>query len=106
MSLADFNYSITYVHGEQNTAADALSCMPGVDPNAYLAACAITHTHIAPSMGILSITADQSLLDVIITGHETDNVTQQLTKDISLGSIKGATLTNKLLYISNCLVIP
>ena len=44
MYLVDFNYNITYICGEQNTAADALSCMPDVVPNACLAACAIAYT--------------------------------------------------------------
>ena len=57
-------------------------------------------------MGILNITADQSLLDTIITGYETDNFAMQLAKDISMGSIKGATLTDKLLYVWCQLVIP
>jgi hypothetical protein len=28
MYMADFDYNITYIRGEDNTAADALSCMP------------------------------------------------------------------------------
>jgi hypothetical protein len=106
MYLADFDYSITYVCGEQNTTADALSHMPNTTPDACLMACTITYTCNAPSMGILSITTDKSLLDRIIAGYETDNFTQQLTKDIGLGSIEGVTLTDKLLYVSNRLVIP
>ena len=49
---------------------------------------------------ILDISADQSLLDVIITSYETDSFTKQLMKDIDMGSIKGETLTNQLLYVS------
>ena len=106
MYLADFDYTITYVCGEQNTAADALSCMPDVVPDACLAACTIAYTCSAPTVGTLNITANKSFLDAIIKGYETDDFAQQLTKDISMGSIKGATLTDKLLYIGRRLVIP
>ena len=109
MYLADFDYSITYIRGELNTAADALSQMPDAAPNACLTACAIAYTQNAPTppiAGILNIAADQSLLDTIITGYKTDDFAQQLTKDINMGSIEGATLTNKLLYVGRRLVIP
>jgi RNase H-like domain found in reverse transcriptase/Integrase zinc binding domain len=109
MYLADFNYTITYIHGEDNTAADALSCMPDAAPDACLAACAIAYTRHAPDQfatGILNIAADQSLLDAIITGYETDDFAKRLTKDIDMGSIEGATLTDKLLYIGHQLMIP
>jgi Integrase zinc binding domain len=57
-------------------------------------------------VGTLNITADKSLLNKIITGYETDDFAQQLTRDISMGSIEGATLTDKLLYVGCRLVIP
>ena len=103
MYLADFDYDITYIRGEDNTAMDALSRMPDATPDACLAACAIVYTHNAPATharGILNITADQFLLDAIITGYKTDDFAKQLIRDIDMGSIEGATLTNKLLYIS------
>ena len=109
MYLADFNYSITYICGELNTAANALSRIPNAIPDACLAACTIAYTRNTPNppmAGMLNITSDQSLLDAIITGYETNDFAKQLTKDISMGSIKGATLTNKLLYVSCRLVIP
>jgi RNase H-like domain found in reverse transcriptase/Reverse transcriptase (RNA-dependent DNA polymerase)/Integrase zinc binding domain len=109
MYLADFDYTITYIRGELNTAADALSRMPDTIPDACLAACAMAYTRHAPTppaAGILNITADQSLLNAIITGYETDDFAKQLTKDISMGSIEGATLTDKLLYVGRRLVIP
>ena len=58
-----------------------------------------THVPTFPAVGILNITTNQSLLNVIITGYETDDFAKQLAKDISMGSIEGATLTNKLLYV-------
>ena len=63
----------------------------------------LQHTHAG---GVLNITANQSLLKAIITGYETDDFTKKLTKDIDMGSIEGATLTDNLLYVSCHLVIP
>ena len=108
MYLADFDYSITYIHSELNTTTDALSHMPDVAPNACLTVYAIAYTQNTPTpplTGILNITANQSLLDTIIAGYETDDFPQQLTKDISMGSIEGATLTDKLLYVGCQIVI-
>jgi hypothetical protein len=33
MYMADFDYNITYIHGEENTTADALSRMPDATPD-------------------------------------------------------------------------
>ena len=78
--------------------------MPDAVPDACLAACAIAYTCNAltpPIAGILNIATNQLLLDTIIIGYETDDFAKQVTKDISMGSIKGATLTDKLLYIGH-----
>jgi hypothetical protein len=94
MYLTDFDYSITYIRGEDNTAADALSRMPDAAPDACLVACAIAYTCNAPPTpiaGILNIAADHSLLDAIINGYRTDDFAKKLMKDIDMGSIKGAT---------------
>ena len=102
--MANFDYNITYIHGEENTTADALSHMPDAIPDACLATRAIAYTRNAPKMpagSILNITTDQSLLDAIITGYETDSFTKQLMKDIDMGSIEGATLTDKFLYVGH-----
>jgi RNase H-like domain found in reverse transcriptase/Integrase zinc binding domain len=108
MYLADFDYSITYIRGEENTAADALSRMPDAAPDACLAACTIAYTRNPPNLpiaSVLNIAADHSLLDGIIKGYETD-FAKKLTKDIEMGSIEGATLTDGLLYVGRRLVIP
>jgi hypothetical protein len=44
MYMADFDYNITYIRGEDNTAADALSRMADDPPNTGFAACALAHT--------------------------------------------------------------
>jgi hypothetical protein len=51
MYLADFDYNITYIQGEDNTAADALSRMPDSPPDAMLAACAIAYTRSPMTIG-------------------------------------------------------
>ena len=43
MYLADFDYTITYICSEANTAADALFRMPDAAPDACLAACNCVH---------------------------------------------------------------
>ena len=61
MYLADFDYTITYICGEDNTATNAL----------------------------FHITSDQSLLDAIITSYKADPFAKQLLKDIDMGVLKG-----------------
>ena len=112
MYLADFDYGITYIRGEENTAADALSRMPDSTPNPLLAACALAYTR-SPSQHLktvvaatLNITADVSLLRDIITGYQNDEFAKQLTKDIEAGSIEGARRENGLLYVGRRLLVP
>ena len=57
-------------------AANTLSLMPDAIPDACLAACAIAYTCNAPNppmAGMLNIASNQSLLDAIITGYETND---------------------------------
>ena len=115
MYLADFNYDITYIRGEANTAADALSRMPEDTPNPMSAACAIAYTRSPPPQSThqpkvvaatLDITADVSLLRDIIAGYQEDEFAKQLTKDIEAGSIEGARKVDGLLYVGRRLLIP
>ena len=111
MYLADFDYEIKYISGEDNTAADALSHMPDTDPNPMLAACALAYTS-SPSLpqdlaaATLNITADESLLRDITAGYLDNEFAKQLRKDIKAGSIEGAREENDLLYVSRCLLNP
>ena len=111
MYLADFDYEIVYIRGEDNTAADALSRMPDATPNPMLAACALAYTRSPPSTrspvaAALDITADESLLRDIIAGYQNDEFAKQLMKDITAGSIEGAREENGLLYVGRQLLIP
>jgi hypothetical protein len=79
-------------------------------PDASLAACALAYIRSPPPSlytgGVLDITADHSLLESIINAYVEDNFAQQLTKDIAVGSIEGATISNRLLSVGSRLVIP
>ncbi|GLB33353.1 putative retrotransposable element tf2 155 kda protein type 1-like [Lyophyllum shimeji] len=111
MYLADFDYDITYIRGEDNMAADALSRMPDDTPNASFAACALAYTR-SPShsytaaLSILEIAADETLCKEIIAGYEDDEFAKQLEKDIRASSITGAQKENGLLYVGRRLLIP
>ena len=109
MYLVDFDYDIMYIRGEDNTAADALSCMPDATPSSMLAACALAYTRSPPrrpAAAVLDISADESLLRDITAGYEDDEFAKQLKKDIRAGSIEGAQEENDLLYVGHRLLIP
>ena len=111
MYLADFDYEIKYIRGEDNAAADALSCMPDSTPNLMFAACALAHTRSPPPPRVIAattfdITPDESLLRDITAGYQNDEFAKQLWKDISAGSIEGAQEENNLLYVGHRLLIP
>ena len=111
MYLADFDYEITYIRGEDNTVADALSRMPDTTPDPMLAACALAYTRSPhPSRfaaaATLEITADETLLRDITAGYQNDDFAKQLRKDIAAGSIEGAREENGLIYVGRRLLIP
>ena len=111
MYLVDFDYDIIYIRGEDNTAADALSCMPDATPSPMLAVCALAHTRSPRSKRMcvaatLDITADESLLRDITAGYQNDEFAKQLMKNIKNGSIKGICEENNLLYVGRRLLIP
>ena len=110
MYLADFDYEIIFVRGEDNTAADALSRMPDATPSSMLAVCALAHTRSPRSKWMcmaatLDITADESLLRDITAGYQNDEFAKQLRKNIKNGSIEGACEENNLLYVGRRLLI-
>ena len=111
MYLADFDYDIIYVKGEDNTAADTLSRMPDATPSPSLAACALAYTRSpCPKQmcvaATLDITADESLLRDITAGYQNDDFAKQLMKNIKAGSIEGAREENNLIYVGHRLLIP
>ena len=110
-ALADFDFQIHYVKGEDNTVADALSRV--TYPSTTSAPLRICST--------LAITTDPELLQQIVRGYADDPFTAKLllSPPASLGvstteipspsnhpTSLGVRVENRLLYLHNRLVIP
>jgi len=85
--LADFNFDIKYVCGEDNSVADALSRMPDDTPTAGLAACTLAYTRSPPATSppanlvataMLSISADKEFINRIKAGYLDDDFCKKL----------------------------
>lgn len=104
--MSQFDMSIVYIHGEDNTVADTLSQVP-VDgfptekANALLLKGDVWS--IDNTVGaILAIETDKSVLDAIRAGYETD----EFTKCLLESGVAGVTVANGLVYTGSRLVIP
>lgn len=96
--LAQYDFDIRYVKGEENTIADALSRLPAEQPAATMTFDGLTIA------GVLSITADESLLKEIQDGYEVDAFTKKLM--LLDESMPGLERRDGLLYLANRLVLP
>ena len=113
MLMADFDYKIIYIQGEDNSAVDALSRMPDEEPSTVFTTCALAQTRSpspwpsqVPSAMTLTISANKSLLISIKEGYSTNNFCMQIHEGIQAGSVPGAQEENRLIYIGGRLVIP
>jgi hypothetical protein len=117
MTLADFDFTIIYIRGEDNSAADALSRMPDDEPNPGYAACALAYTrtssssHLCPladtlTAAALQISADQEFVDRIKAGYLTDTFAIQVRAGIAAGSTVSTREEGGLLYVGTRLLIP
>lgn len=88
--LADFNFSIRYVRGEDNTVADALSRQFSDSP-----------AIVAP---VLALNTDSQLLSLIKTGYAEDPWCRKLLSDGI--KVAGVSRRGGLLYVADRLVVP
>ncbi|KNZ77663.1 hypothetical protein J132_04557 [Termitomyces sp. J132] len=111
MFLANFDFEIINMHGEDNSVADTLSQMPTAIPDASLATCALTYMQSPLSNGSLAtgalhIEMDEAFLKKIVAGYKEDTFAQQVQEGIDKESIVGARLEAGLIYLGHCLLIP
>jgi hypothetical protein len=96
--MSQYDCTINYINGNDNCVADALSHLPNsVD----------RHTSIVAS--VFEIRSDSVFVQDIKDGYHTDPWCRALATDLACGmtdSKLGLTLCNRLIFISQCLVIP
>jgi hypothetical protein len=108
--MSQYNMTITYIPGEDNSVADALSWIPeGAFPGESvdkITSPFSSQTLIATAgvHAILSITADPSVLETIRNGYENDEFCKKLI--LSAPSTAGVSTSNGLWYIGDRLLIP
>ena len=90
--LAEYNFEIVYVKGEENTVADALSHMP--DEGEGFGAVAVT----------LTVSADPKMSEAIRVGYRSDSFCRRILDN--LGSFPWIKLVDGLIYISTRLMVP
>lgn len=103
--MSQYDFTICYIHGEDNTVADALSRLP---PSTYpdeKPAPPLHESWRSPPVGaILSIAADASFLDSIREGYLHDKFSEKFIS--AKKSVYGIQESNGLWYIGGRLLIP
>ena len=94
--LSQYDLTITYIRGEDNTVADALSRLP---PNCFSDESLETTNSVN---AVLTITSDEDILNGIKAGYHDD----EFCKRVASSNMKGWTLSNGLWYIGDWLLIP
>lgn len=100
--LSQYECTISYIKGEDNTVADALSRLPAntfADERAY-----DPHTLWSSSgvNAVLRVATDSAVLEEIIAGYKTDSFCQKLGD----AGMKNVHLINQLWYVGDRLIIP
>ena len=91
--LAEYDFTIEYVKGEENTVADALSRIPeGEGEGSEVIAT------------VLKISTDPKISDAVRVGYKSDAFCQRILKNI--GSFPTIRIDDGLIYIGSRLVIP
>ena len=92
--LAEYDFKIVYVKGEENTVADALSRMPEVEEGGSLGAVA----------AVLTVSTDPKLSEAIREGYKSDAFCQRVLRN--LDSFPAAKVVDGLVFIESRLVVP
>lgn len=103
--MAQFDMTIVYIRGEDNTVADALSRVPingFPTENAELLTKGDIWSIDNHVGAVLSVATDLSVLNAIRDGYKDDEFVQRLLKS----GIQGVTMSNGLVYTGTRLVIP
>ena len=98
--MSQYDMTIVYIPGEDNTVADALSHIPeGGYPGKTVVDTTSPGIH-----AVLLITTDPSILRAIQTGYDSDEFCKKVISSAS--SMQGITTSNGLWYIGDRLLIP
>ena len=104
--MSQYEMNIVYIRGDDNCVADALSRIPeGAFPDEQTTKATPPAPYLAWKLhigAVLSISTDQSVLETIKNGYETDEFCLRLAQNTT----PGARLVNGLWYIGDRLVIP
>jgi hypothetical protein len=91
--LAEYDFKIEYVKGEENTVADALSRMPEGGEET-----------VKPVATVLTVSTDPKISEAIRVGYQTDPFCQKILGNLE--SFPGIKVVDGLIYIGTRLVVP
>src|ERR1700729_2968979 len=104
--MSQYDMTIIYIPGEDNTVADTLSRLPPATFPDELIEANLAHRVWSgtPVGSVLSITTDKQVLQSILDGYDVDKFCKK-TRD-TVGSVPGVTVSNGLIYVGDRLLIP
>ena len=91
--LAEYDFEVVYVKGEENTVADALSRMPEEGEGTFKTFAAV-----------LNVSADPKISEAIRKGYKDDPFCQKILEN--LASFPAIKIVDGLIYIGSRLVVP